>query len=1618
MLLLCGCLLASTATALDEDRFHAHLEALTRAPHRLAGTPEGHRAAAYIESQLKALEGQVLQQRFSFPQQMVDRCELRLGEAVIPLQPLMANGMQPSVTGADGIAGRLAYVGAATWEELDGLDLTGTIAVVDMEAEAALGRLFGLGVRAVIFVGRPNTSRRYARGKRSYISIDLPRFYVGREAAVRHGLLEAGEGTLVSEVRWEKREGRNIFLWLPGANPVFKDEKKEFVLLSTPYDTAGLTPRNSPGHEGAANCAALLEIARELSAQRPRRSVLIAFFDNHANFLEGSRNFYTAWRRGIGERLPDPIPKRQEFVVQERAHITELQVYFAGENLTSQEHPLQEAGMLLLREESKYQYNRYQERLTELRLDIHRRGAAELPTAAAEGGLAQANAGLEQWQLVRESIRDRKPVEAGGRKPFDYMVAQVKERLTVRLGELDALAAQLEESAALAGLVAAANPSAHVALRFSAGNREWLFLPGANLHERLYTSLVENLRQKQEGADEAAAPDFFRGAMAHASAHVAWATHEPTSFAQFFEIPAVTLVTSQDTAPAMGMPDTTIARADLDRIRRQAQQAMVILRQLGNADGASSPNRITRQRRLWIDDYAWNKGQPEGHQVRSFTFGETAANKVEPNVLVHAMNQRNPAGLPDYYVYADANACFKLNPVSPAWERVLLEAAKFGADGRISHLTVANPEGGAGSVAAGWEKAAYYRLKARTGFYSILTMFEGSQGRVFGSLPLGQAFGGSQFRLLNGLSNSKFHHLHFRFDPALGVGFYHVEDPMGVKLIYHDRNNVALFINSQPDKVIGVGYGPGLEGGDTEGDHDLDLRLRSAADLYHLNESRLDKLRQKNIIMNSMEYLHSRAEVMLTNLEGALERRQHAAAAVHAAAATLLEGRIYQPVMDVANDIVKAVTILLLLAIPFAFALQSLLLSTHDVYRKIAGFVFFFFCSFAVLYVVHPAFSFSKTPMVIILAFIIMIMSSVVIWVISGKFNYEVKKLQGFTTTAHNYERRLVGNVGAAVALAISTMKRRPARTLLTVVTVLLLTFTILSFVAFQAERGINRYPLGPGEDQVSRLLLHDRVWQDLPAGFTEEIKRYLETYHGSGYQVHGRYWKAKNFKDADPTEDLYIPVTHASGAAVAGAIMSLDPLELEKLAHLKKILPGDLEAFLAGDGIFLSPQMAAELAAQPGDHVRLLGADLIVLGTFEAKELLNARQLDGAPLLPVNFGMTRMALGDLESKGSAGSGAGISEAQLLQEQLGELEPEALEPVSPDHLIIAPAALRRELGLALKAVLVYPPAPGADLDSLANELGVLHTDGVYVNQGGERRYFHYGDRYGISGTGDVAIPLILGGLIVFSTMLGSIIDREKEIYTFSALGLAPRNIAMLFFVEAGCYAVIGGFGGYLLSQAATRILEVVASFGILKAPEMNYSSSTVINTILTVMATVIVSTIYPAILAARKATADSAGKWRIPEPDGDVLNFIFPFTISQYDITGMMCFICEHFHAHADRTVGRFAAGEAAVCKDEEHGNAALGATIWLQPFDQGVSQRFHLRAAPSDIEEVCEVIVRIERISGPPATWKRSNRVFLEDIRSQFLLWRTQDEETMDHYLDEAGELEKALGILSPDVA
>jgi len=374
--LLCsvGVVWADLPEPLDAAQFRAHYQALTRDAHRLSGTPEAGRAAAYIEAELRKLPGRFLSQRFVLPQQIVTVCELRAAAGRVPLRPLFANGMQPSVLPKEGFEGRILSVGKGTHDDIRGKSLRDAIVGVAFDTEGAGGvgmvTLFRLGARAVIFVGDLDDRRDDVTRTRTSVSVDLPRFYIPREEAERHGLFGAKRGALHSQVRWEKRFGRNLFLWIEGSQPVIKSKgKPEILILSAPYDTGGLVPHKSPGQAGAANCAALLSTAARLARNRPRRSVLVTFFDGHANFLQGGRKFYAAFRRGMGKKIGDPLTKRKQFVKEERQYLTGMVAFLvAGGLAKADDDPRRARALLLLRDESKYRYDDYQERLSDARL--------------------------------------------------------------------------------------------------------------------------------------------------------------------------------------------------------------------------------------------------------------------------------------------------------------------------------------------------------------------------------------------------------------------------------------------------------------------------------------------------------------------------------------------------------------------------------------------------------------------------------------------------------------------------------------------------------------------------------------------------------------------------------------------------------------------------------------------------------------------------------------------------------------------------------------------------------------------------------------------------------------------------------------------------------------------------------------------------------------------------------------------------------------------------------------------------------------------------------------------------------------------------------------------------
>ncbi|MCK4323318.1 MAG: hypothetical protein KAW89_02220, partial [Armatimonadetes bacterium] len=177
---------------------------------------------------------------------------------------------------------------------------------------------------------------------------------------------------------------------------------------------------------------------------------------------------------------------------------------------------------------------------------------------------------------------------------------------------------------------------------------------------------------------------------------------------------------------------------------------------------------------------------------------------------------------------------------------------------------------------------------------------------------------------------------------------------------------------------------------------------------------------------------------------------------------------------------------------------------------------------------------------------------------------------------------------------------------------------------------------------------------------------------------------------------------------------------------------------------------------------------------------------------------------------------------------------------------------------------------------------------------------------------------------------------------------------------------------------------------------------------LIIMATVMASVAYPARRASDIAMPGIERRWAMPEPEGDRMHIVLPFTVTGDQALGVNMYLHEYFTAHTDYSLGQFSTDEIGLDNsDYEHGEGyALESMVWLAPYDLGVSEKLTIETIPTEDEEIFEIHADILRVSGDDASWLRVTRNFINIIRKQYLLWRTFPIAQKEEYGQRAEEL------------
>jgi len=760
--------------------------------------------------------------------------------------------------------------------------------------------------------------------------------------------------------------------------------------------------------------------------------------------------------------------------------------------------------------------------------------------------------------------------------------------------------------------------------------------------------------------------------------------------------------------------------------------------------------------------------------------------------------------------------------------------------------------------------------------------------------------------------------------------------------------------------------------------------LRVTRDMWALDDLRMRKLQSFRIVNELVWQHHKTAGSLLKEAEEALGKRDYEVADAKARAAWGYEARAYPAVLSTMNDVVKGVLFYLALMLPFAFFLERLIFAFPNLRTQILGMVGIFAVICVIFSFIHPAFEITKNPWIVPLAFIMVALSVLVITLVTMKFEGQLKMLQMKVSGVHRADIGRMSVAAAAFALGISNMRKRRARTVFTCLTLVLLTFTVLSFTSVKTATRYNERR-AKGKPTYQGLLVRNAMWQPLE----ESAYRVLDDEFGRTRAVAPRAW----FFTSKTEEQSFIQVRSPSSGATydARALTGLSPAETEVTGVNEAVLAGG-RWFRPGEvhAAIIPTRMAESFHISASDvgkvKIELGGVPYDVIGIIDSAKAKRIVDLDQEPLTPVDWiQMQRMA---------RQGGGQQSQAQKsgFQEYLH---------LSPDQVVFIPFHAALNLGAEVESVAVSfitPEEVKGQLRQLMPRLGF----NLYAGTGGEIRKWSAIGSTSIAGMGDIVIPILIAALIVLNTMLGAVYERVREIHIFSSIGLAPGHIATLFMAESFVYAILGAIFGYLIGQGLAKVITI---FGWLPGLYLNYSSVSAVASTTVVIAVVLLSTIYPARKASEVATPALDRRWQVPDPVGDSWDIPLPFAVTGEQATALTRFMVEWFEAYEEYSIGDFVTQDVKAYEEpSEYGTTyVIDLMAWVAPFDLGVSQRVQLRTVPTDMQDVFEIMLHLERASGDVSSWRRVNRRFLNTLRKQFLIWRTLRAEERDRYLGAA---------------
>ncbi len=1523
---------------------------------RSVGTRGNEEAADYILHSLEQMGlTRVGVQKFMTPVPEVLLATLAVNGQTFEIFPWGPNLAYLPKTPEGGFRGQLVHAGNGDLASMDGLPIKDSIVLLDMNSGGNWMKVAMLGARAVIYLGREDSPQGQFQDKNIPSPVAFPRFWaspsVGRQLQELASTAEV-PAILEANTRWQNKMVRNVYGLLPGKDPRLRNE---LIIVDAFYDASSPILGKAPGADEASSVVLMLEMARTLVADPPDRSVLFLATTGNGQSLAGMRHFISAiTARTKMVRRDEKLLKDQKKLIDEQIELLDVPDPFSISDPVQRDLIWQ---LVVRRAKDKADLLT---REAQYRKRIDREGDSRVEDARPYRRLSWITSmdeatSPEARELSRQLLEEAKPPLKTARRELKARTEVIRSTKIIRDIVDDHvpilfLSLNLSSHSPFFGLVEMGDtyPVRERVRRMARATR--------------LNNLMSSLGD--EVSDELKAPGLFRD-LSRSSAFeggfgaIAAFTHPCCDVGALAGLPSVSLMTLDDYRQYWNSPSDTLDRVNQQNLEQVNRFLTVMLPRLFSRPELSTATEGGLRGLAGLEGRALF--QRQGELFPDQPAPDTIVSVLEGQSVFRAMVHQDGT----FFIPGLANS-------RAALEKLIIEP--YGIDpttGRVAWTADKRQTG-----------KDNYRIKVKSDFASTtLVVFHCEQTDIlpaFNPRNMGHL---TKVNLLDAATEATpMRYWYSRVDgrDTMAISLF-LERGTRFKLILSESllSRDFFLLNNSDEDTQGRGFLIG------EPPMPRAIPYQVAMDLHRLLGGRLANLSEHGISNRYLENLYERSSQQLETASQALDQKRYGIFWQNTLSAWATLNTIYAEAERTQRDVLTGVMFFIALFVPFAYCLERYLFAFRNVYKQIVAFFTILMTTIFVIKGLHPAFELTYSPMVVIVAFFIVGLSVMVSWIIFMRFEEEMADTHSVTGESHLSTPQVSKwqAFGAGFAIGVSNLNRRKLRTGLTCLTLIILTFTVMSFTNVRSLHTTTHTRIA-ATNPYDGILIRHQYRLPLTALTLEDMKTRFDgaaVLWPKGWIDPGR--SSARALTRVCTQVCFVPVEGILGVG------DQPPEYFRQIVTHGAWFGPD-----SGRSVLMPLDMAQRAGLHPdrdvGTQIEVMGGQFTIAGFFDGDLLESLKNLDQNPITPAYF---ELSLSD-----------DLSEVEIEAMQSGEEilpHTDRFRYANANATLIMPFELMLYYGGTLKSITILPPADTPPL-SVADDLATWLRFSLFVGDNGT---FHHSASTTIryQGVANLLVPILIVIFITLNTMIGHVHERQKEISIYTSVGLAPTHVGFLFIVEALSLAVLSTVIGYIIAQMSAKYLANTAMFSQLT---FNYSSLSSVACMFLVFSVVFLAALYPARVAAEMAMPDVNRSWSLPEPQGDTLFMNLPFLLKQEEERGIMSFLSFFYKSHQDLTHGTFTVDELTLDEDSPEPRPGeiptpacllLRTNVWLAPFDFGIKQRLQLHCCPStESPGYLEISIMMIRLSGEHSAWIRTNRNFIKSLRKQLLLWRLMSKE------------------------